>query len=116
MGLTQTPPRSRLFFERLIEGALKCCQFWIFFFQRSLGPGLGSLDGVFRSGVPVDPTRHLAVEVDAFDIDRLDPFKDFLLTALPFTHSHFSVCSIVSSFARPISRSRIFSISNKYLS
>ena len=43
----------------LIKSALKSCKFWVFFVQCCFGPGLGSLNGVLRPGVPINPTAHL---------------------------------------------------------
>ena len=52
------PPRSRLFFERLIKSAFKCCKFWVFLIESCFGSSLGSLDGVLRPGVPINPATH----------------------------------------------------------
>ncbi len=59
MGLTQTPPKSRLFFERLVKRALKCCELWVFLFQRSLSPRLSCGDVFMRRITPINPATHL---------------------------------------------------------
>lgn len=45
-------------FEGVVESKLQFGELGVLFVQSCLGPGLGSLDGVFRPGVPVNPTAH----------------------------------------------------------
>ena len=45
-------------FKGVVKSKLEFGELWVLFVKRCLGPGLGSLDGVFRPGVPVNPTAH----------------------------------------------------------
>jgi hypothetical protein len=42
-----------------IKSALKSCKAWVFLIESCFGLGLGSLDGVLRPSVPINPTAHL---------------------------------------------------------
>ncbi len=46
-------------FHGLIKSAFQCSELWVFLIECCLGPGLGSLNGVLRPGVPINPTAHL---------------------------------------------------------
>lgn len=80
-GLRRRRPGLRLAFERLVKSTLKSCELWVFFFQRSFSPSLGCGDIDLRRCAPVDTARHLTMKIDAFDVDRLDPFKNLFFAA-----------------------------------